>query len=81
MPLSDLPALSLFVILGRSGPFHTASKLSLNGDGGAGFYRFPAWAEVKPNDVSPGHAISAKTGNRTPLGPDYSSNPLRTVTR
>jgi hypothetical protein len=22
---------------------------------GAGFYRFPAWAGMKPNDVSPGH--------------------------
>jgi hypothetical protein len=26
-------------------------------DGGAGFYRFPAWARMKPNDVSPGHVI------------------------
>ena len=24
--------------------------------GGAGFCRFPAWARVKSNDVSPGHA-------------------------
>jgi hypothetical protein len=26
-------------------------------NGGAGFYRFLAWARTKPNDVSPGHAI------------------------
>jgi hypothetical protein len=26
-------------------------------DDGAGFYRFPAQARTKPNDVSPGHVI------------------------
>jgi len=26
-------------------------------DGGAGFYRFPAWVRTKRNDVSPNHAI------------------------
>ena len=26
-------------------------------NGGAGFYRFLAWARMKPNDVNPGHAI------------------------
>jgi hypothetical protein len=35
----------------------SASKLTPNRNGGAGFYRFPAWARTKPNDVSPGHAI------------------------
>ncbi len=29
-------------------------------DGGAGFYRFPAWARMKSNDVSPGHAIQMR---------------------
>ena len=27
-------------------------------DGGAGFCRFPAWAKVKSNDVSLGHAVA-----------------------
>jgi len=33
------------------------SHPSFESDGGAGFYRFPAWAGTKPNDVSPGHAV------------------------
>lgn len=33
----------------------TEAILGTYGGDGAGFYRFPAWAGMKPNDVSPGH--------------------------
>ena len=42
-------------------------------DGGAGFYRFPAWVEVKSNDVSLGHAIAYLQWHRSL---DYRGNRL-----
>jgi len=73
-------AASIKLCFRRTSPVKmNSSNPSMLGDG-AGFYRFPAWAGMKPNDVSPGHV--ARMFAAPNVRPEhYPRNPYRPVTR